>query len=251
MRVPVLLLAVAAAGMVAAGPTTHTLVLVGGETLSGVVAEVQDGFVWVDHGGGRRQAFALQDVDLAASGLVPEAATAAPGGTAGHPPTIGSDRDFSVTIPPPPASKVVITDADVEHVVPELLAEDGAGDIDGPATLAPLAATSVRHKVNDTRLNVTGMVSNHTTAPATGVTVTVVALAENGAILGTASTELRQPIPGGGTAPFSVVVDDAAAAVKVDAQVDGRFPEGTDLDLAAPPPAAPAKVPGNAGQIPE
>lgn len=224
------LVLVAGAAAVLAGPTSDRVVLVGGEALTGLEAEVRDGLVWVTFEDGRRQAFTLEDVDLEASGLIDQPTEVAseepqPRSRLGDVPT-----EISADTPPASTSAMVITDADVEHI--EIDAETGE-----PANAESrlLVIAKLRMKTVGTKLNVTGMVSNRANMPATQVAVTIVALDNDGNPIGEAGTTLRQPLKAGHTAPFSLIIQGAGSADQLEGSADGVFPDGVQLAVPLTP----------------
>ena len=194
------------------------VILVGGGSLDAVEAEVQGGFVLVTFADGHSQAYLTEDVDLEASGLLPQA-SAGPAEVA-RPMTLTRVQRRSENL-----ARVVITDADVAHISTDSMeVVVNAPEPGKPAPLpkgagVDLAVSGLRHQVSAGLLTVTGLVRNDGKEPITGLSLQAEAVNGAGEAAGTGTTDIPGELASGRSVSFSMEfpVRGAVTDVKVDA----------------------------------
>ncbi len=194
-------------GVLAVSAAPGELVLKGGQTVEVSSARIAGGMVYVTLPGGEMRAYALGDVDLEASGLASKGKDEAAAPPKAKPLALADlarkDRK---------ATRVTITDADVEHVQPAAPGEEegeAAGGKQAAAAAAKgklvVAVNSYRRKGN--RLTVQGTVTNQGSFPVTGVVLEAEATDSKGKVVGSASRNIGGTIDPNGSAGFSITVD--------------------------------------------
>lgn len=194
-------------GVLAVSAAPGTLVLKGGQAVEVTSARITAGMVYVTLPSGEMRAYAVGDVDLEASGLASKAKD-----EAAAPPKAKPKALADLARKDRKATRVTITDADVDHVRPAVPGE-GEGEESGGKPAASAAAkgklvvgvNQYRRKGN--RLSVQGTVTNQGSFPVTGVVLQAEAKDSQGKVVGSAQKDLGGTIQPNGTAGFSITVD--------------------------------------------
>ncbi len=179
------LLLVVATLAVALGADAATIVLKGGKRLDVAGFQRQGNYFVVKYANGRVESYPVAAVDLDATRAAGEAPAAPAPPRVAAP--VGPHSPFYGAQSTPGKPAVVVTDDDVQHVVPPDEAESGA---EKPAQRGPAEGQVVlldysKQKVDDGTWEITATVINSGGAPVSGITADVRLLDANGATLGT------------------------------------------------------------------
>jgi len=191
--------AVLAAGGRAFAEESHPLVLKGGKTLQVSKAAVRNGMVLVTFADGRMQGYQLEDVDLAASGLVPSKKPAQEEVRTQSVPKLSLAQRAT-------AARFQITDADVEHVERPAPGEQAPAATGGQkgAQPASLQVSNLRQEISKGVLKLSGTLQNTGANPVSSITVEAVAEDAGSKPSGRGTTVVSQQLAAKGSAPFSM-----------------------------------------------
>lgn len=213
------------------GEVSQTLVFKDGSTIEAISLTIVRGAVVVELPDGRMQQFEKRDIDLQASGLVPE--------TRSNPaPTSKKPTPGRLVMPADLAENqgLTITDQDVGHVDKSKKKEsdqDAESDTDEQEEPAiPLRISGVRHFMGDTGVTVTGSVTNDGINDLEKTTVTGVAVDAYGRSLGQGTVSLASVLPQGGTTSFSMIipVTGEVQGVRISASASEIMPERPQVE---------------------
>jgi len=212
-----------------------TVVLKAGPTIEVEKAEVEGGRVLLTLANGRMQAYPVEEVDLAASGLLP---TEDAQGAAATP------RKKLVSLSDAVSSEVTearlkVTDEDVLHVIPgsEVKAEgaEGEGEQKPGAATASLLVSGLSQQITGSMIDLSGTVKNNGGNPVSSITLEALATDKAGNQVGRGTTvissELAPDASLGFTMGFPVSGEVADVRVRASA-VLADF----DLTPVQPPP---------------
>ncbi len=183
------------AGGAAADPA-GVLVLTDGTQLEVASASVEGKLVYVAFETGQMQAYPIEEVDLQASGLVPEAVVA-------DTPKKKTRNIADARSPETGRSGATITDQDVSHVKPGVPVDEKAEEGEA-ATAVALAISKTKHQIAGNIVNYTGVVHNAGTETVSMITVTATAVDAAGVTIGKGSTSIAREVPPGKDIAFAV-----------------------------------------------
>ncbi len=174
------------------------LVLTDGTSLDISKASVEGKLVYVAFESGQMQAYPIEEVDLQASGLVPEAAVKEV--RRKNVPTIADARS-----PDTGRTGTTITDGDVSHVKPSEqtpeIEETKEGETAPPVALA---ISDTKQQIAGNVINYSGMVLNVGTETVGMITVKVSAVNDKGVSIGEGSTTITREVVSGNSVAFAV-----------------------------------------------
>ncbi len=191
-------------GALVVSATPGKLVLKGGQAVEVASARIAGGMVYVTLPGGEMRAYALGDVDLEASGLAPKAKEEAGAPANPRPKALAElarkDRK---------ATRVTITDADVEHVRPAVPGEEegeASGDKAAASAKGKLVVDVKDYRRKGNKVSLQGTVTNQGSFPVSGVVLRAEAKDSKGKVVGSAEKNLGGTIEPNGSAGFSITV---------------------------------------------
>lgn len=177
--------------LVAAGAAAEEvagLVLKDGTHMVVKAASVENHLVYATFADGRMQAYPVEEVDLAASGLLPEVVEAAD-----KPLKRGRALADATSKPTGVAPAITITDQDVGHVDPMAGLEEDENEAPAGSSAA-LAITGTKHQIAGNVVNVTGKVVNVGSETVASITVLARAINASGEFGGSGSTTISEEI---------------------------------------------------------
>jgi hypothetical protein len=187
------------AGAVAA-EGERSVVLSGGKTVFVTEAVVEGGMVYLTFASGQMQAYPVEEVDLAASGLLPDAPEADEAEAAKKPRSI-ADATAKTT----DQASVKITDKDVGHVkAPPAEATEEEADEEDAAAAAALLIANLQRELRGSMVTLTGTVKNVGTKAVTAVTLRAEAKDREGGTAGSGTTTISDEVPPQGEVGFSL-----------------------------------------------
>ncbi len=242
MRRCTIMLTVTLALVAFSGASAASLVLEDGTVLEVQALQLKGGFVYVTLANGQRVAYQSNEIDLAASGLLPN--------TVDRPPAAG--RTPAITRPPLGTELgstqeedplIIINNDDVEHV--EQAGEDGYFD----QITARVVLERVKTLVGDNDLTVTGFLHSLEDQPVSGVTLQAEVRNLDGEVVLIATSDGARTLPPKQIAAFRIAINTAEiSGVKVgEVRVklksahlssDGVSPEQAGGDETLPEPKA-------------
>ena len=235
-RTVVLIAVILLAGLVGAQEANRTLVLKDGQTIEVQNARLAGGMVYVTLPNGAMRGYAIADVDMEASGLVPKKAEQAPAAPA-EPPTLVALAKKDRGKP-----RVTITDADVAHVdrsaedlTPE---QEAAAEKKAKGTLT-VAVNGYERKGQE--LTVKGQIANQGKVPISGIRLEAQVKDGTGKVVRRAQKAIEGAVEGGKaknfTMTFTLPEGDVAG---VDVRVVGAVAP-VEMQRPSPKPGEPSE----------
>ncbi len=193
----------------------RSLVLETGITIENVVTRINNGMVWVTFPDGHMEAYSTEDVDLEASGLAPKTDENKTGKS--EPIVAKTHLSDAKSAGDGLSSALRITDADVDHILPEDPEEEALDQVDK----GPLIVSNILHSVVNGRSNVKGTVTNTTSSPISNITVAIVAIGFDGAVVANGTTRLARPLGPKKATEFSLMMAGTTEFKEVKARASG------------------------------
>ena len=254
------LLLIVAVWLAATGANAATVVLKGGRQLEVAGLQRQGNYFVVKHANGRVESYPVAAVDLEATRVANEV----PAPPAAPAPELGPHSPFFGAQANPGKPVIVVTDEDVQHVVPpDEFEEAGAA----AAKAAPPAEGQVvlidygKQQVDDGTWEITATVINSGSSPVTGVSADVRLLDAEGKIIGSSTATMEGTLAPGQQRALTARVASAVEPIQIgfsfrwqsitptpEPAAGAGGGEGSKEPAApapaAPPPAAPTPMPG-------